>query len=92
MDRRKQLLGGVFLLGGILGVVVVRYFFLIPIEVLGWKIFWHFLIEGKIMNLDAVAKSSTFLKCLIGFLVGGVILRIISEIIYKTFYEEKKQP
>ncbi len=62
-----------FLLGGIVGVAIVRYLILDPLEIIGWTIFWNALSEGRIMNLDSVFGSATFLKCAGGFIVGGFL-------------------
>ena len=61
------------LIGGILGVLVVRYFILEPIEVMGWNMFWSGISEGAQPNFKQVLKSDTFIKCAIGFAVGGFL-------------------
>jgi hypothetical protein len=58
-------------IGGILGVLLVRVFFLDGIEEIGWRIFWEGLGNGRMMNFGAVVQSSTFAKCLAGLVIGG---------------------
>jgi hypothetical protein len=60
-----------FLIGGVIGVAVIRAFFLDTIEELGWRMFWRALGEGGSMDLGRVLNSSTFTKCMLGFLAGG---------------------
>ena len=62
---------GLLLVGGVVGVLVVRYLLLDQVEVLGWRIFWSQLGEGNLMNVDTVFNSGTFWKCVAGYLVGG---------------------
>lgn len=71
-----------FIAGGILGVLIVRGFFLNPLQEIGWRLFWTQLAEGNMMDVDLVFKSATFAKCLAGFIIGGFIvisLRRISQ-------------
>lgn len=67
-------LQGWFWLGGILGVICVRIFFLDEIEGLGWRIFWEELANGRILEPATVLRSSTFAKSVAGFLVGGSVV------------------
>ena len=60
------------LAGAILGVLIVRGFFLDPVEELGWRMFWEGAARGQTMNLETVLRSSTFAKSLVGFVLGGV--------------------
>lgn len=71
MKNLNMLVTLAFLLGGIVGVCVIRAFFLDPIEQMGWTMFWEGLGHGEVMNLGAVVQSATFLKCLTGFLLVG---------------------
>jgi len=57
--------------GGVLGVLLVRALFLDPIEEIGWRMFWEGIFHGEIMDLGSVVQSTTFLKCLAGFVLGG---------------------
>jgi len=59
------------LVGGILGVLLVRGLFLDPIEEIGWRMFWEGLFNGQTMDMGTVVQSATFLKCLAGFVLGG---------------------
>jgi hypothetical protein len=63
--------GVLFFLGGVLGVLVVRGFFLDHLEELGWRMFWDGVANGRVMDLGRVFGSATFMKCLVGFVVCG---------------------
>jgi hypothetical protein len=65
----RVLLG--FIVGGIIGVAIVRAFFLDPIEQMAWSMFWQGVAHGDFMDSRTVLQSSTFLKCLTGFLLAG---------------------
>jgi len=71
-SRRTYVIVGL-LIGGFLGVVIVRTFLLDPFEQVGWTLFWRALAQGQIMDWGIVLQSSTFLKCLLGFVFGGAI-------------------
>ena len=73
MKYRNVLITVGFLLGGIIGVCLIRAFFLDPIEQMGWTMFWEGLGHGELMNLGAVVQSATFLKCIAGFLLVGAV-------------------
>lgn len=60
-----------FFVGGVIGVLLVRALFMDPIEVIGWGLFWSGLADGRMMNMEAVFGSTTFLKCVAGFILGG---------------------
>jgi len=70
-----------FLAGGIFGGVIVRLFFLDPIQIIGWNIFWKRLFEGRVLNLEYVYESATFLKCATGFLIGGIFSYALGKIV-----------
>ena len=58
--------------GAVAGVLIVRAFFLDWTQIWGWNMFW----DGKMMNsddLNTIFRSATFLKCVAGFIVGGVV-------------------
>jgi hypothetical protein len=57
--------------GGVAGVLLVRAFFLDPIEQLGWSMFWEGLANGQIMDLGTVVGSATFAKCMAGLVLGA---------------------
>jgi hypothetical protein len=59
--------------GGIIGVAVVRMFFLSSFQIMGWKIFWNNLSNIQFNMLRNVFESATFGKCLLGFIVGGIL-------------------
>ena len=66
-----------FMIGGVVGVVLVRAFFLNGLEELGWRLFWEGFLNGHLMNLGDVLNSSTFWKVFFGFLLcgfGGVLI------------------
>jgi hypothetical protein len=63
-----------FVLGGVLvGVVVIRTFFLDPMELMGWSMFWAGLFEGRIMDPAVVLESTTFWKSIGGAMAGGAM-------------------
>lgn len=62
---------GLLLVGGILGVLIVRYLVLDELEVIGWGMFWSGLGDGDMMDTDTLFNSSTFWKCVAGFVIGG---------------------
>ncbi|HYM76114.1 MAG TPA: WG repeat-containing protein [Candidatus Dormibacteraeota bacterium] len=57
--------------GGIVGVLIVRAFFLGPFEELGWRMFWEAVGEGRSIDLGMVVQSATFAKCLAGLVLGA---------------------
>ena len=59
--------------GGIVGVLLVRAFFLDPIEELGWRMFWEGIGNGRSMDLGMVVQSATFVKCVAGLVIGGAL-------------------
>lgn len=61
------------LAGGVVGVLIVRYYFLNPIQIIGWNLFWSNLSHFNFDLFKFIFKSATFGKCLVGFLVGGGI-------------------
>lgn len=73
-----------FVVGGILGVLIVRAFFLDPVEELGWRMFWEGLSNARVMNSEMVLKSTTFAKCVAGFLVGGLALAVLGIFLKKN--------
>jgi hypothetical protein len=64
---------GAAFLTGFFRVLLVRAAFLDPIEEIGWTMFWHRLAEGKTMRMEALFESTTFWKCVAGFLIAAVI-------------------
>jgi len=71
MNSRRIRIGLGFVLGGILGVCLIRALFLDPLEQMGWSMFWSGLGQGEDMNWGMVLQSATFLKCLTGFVLVG---------------------
>ena len=66
--------------GGIIGVAVVRIFFLNAFQVMGWKLFWNNLFNIHLSMIKHVFESATFGKCLLGFIIGGIIGAIVGKI------------
>jgi hypothetical protein len=60
------------LIGGSIGVLLVRLFLLDPFEKFAWGMFWSGLGNGRMMDLGIVLKSETFAKCAGGFVIAGV--------------------
>jgi hypothetical protein len=71
-ERNGVLLPLGFLVGGTVGVILVRILFLDSIETLAWSMFWSSVGNGQLMDMGTVLRSATFAKCVSGFLVAGV--------------------
>ncbi|SPF48736.1 exported hypothetical protein [Candidatus Sulfotelmatobacter kueseliae] len=67
-----------FCIGGIVGVVLVRAFFLDGLEEFGWRMFWEGLGNGRMMDPGMVLQSTTFLKCVGGLVIGGALGALIT--------------
>ncbi|MGH8580557.1 MAG: hypothetical protein ACREVK_10730 [Gammaproteobacteria bacterium] len=81
-DGRKEIqMKAMFGIAGVaLGLLVVRGFMLDPVEEIGWRMFWHELFQGNIGTdeLGEVFKSATFVKSLVGTLVGGALGLVVA--------------
>ena len=75
--------GIAFVVGSIVGVFIVRALFLDPVQIIGWDMFWNGISNGKMMNPEAVLKSETFLKCVGGFVVGGLLGVLVGSTVQK---------
>jgi hypothetical protein len=80
MKKNKVLLFA--LLGAIIGVAVVRMFFLNNIQVMGWKLFWNNLASLNFDMFKNAFESATFGRSVLGFLIGG-FLGILSSRVLK---------
>jgi hypothetical protein len=71
----------VVLIGAILGLLIVRGFFLDAAEEIGWRIFWDALFRGHIgmRGFKEVAGSATFVKSILGIGIGAVAGYIASK-------------
>src|SRR5208282_2047334 len=58
--------------GGFVGVLIVRAFFLGPIEELGWRMFWDAIGDGRSIDFGMVVQSATFAKCVAGLVLGAL--------------------
>lgn len=69
------------LIGAVVGLLVVRGFFLDPAEEIGWRIFWDALFRGHVgmRGIREVMSSATFAKSMLGVTVGAVIGFIASK-------------
>ncbi len=68
----KQIIA--FLLGGILGVAIVRLVFLDEVERLAFQIFWESIGKSQTgFTGEQILQSATFLKSLAGFVLTGVL-------------------
>jgi hypothetical protein len=67
------------LVGGVGGFMFVRSFMLDEIEEIGWRMFWHALLHEHLKAADwtMVFKSATFMKLLVGTVIGGATGYII---------------
>lgn len=79
----------VFIIGGIIGILVVRGFFLDTFEEIGWRLFWEGIIRGESMNSETVLKSATFTKSLAGFIIGGFVATFLWPKLRKADSEDK---
>lgn len=70
--KARKLFSLLFIAGGVIGVLIVRSFFLEPFQEMGWHMFWNGLTNGEPMDIGMVFKSTTFAKCLGGFIIGGL--------------------
>jgi hypothetical protein len=63
------------LIGAVFGLLVVRGFFLDPVEEIGWRIFWDALFRGHISmrGMEEVIGSATFAKSMLGIGAGVVV-------------------
>jgi len=61
------------LIGGVIGIFIVKEFFLNPIQIAGWKMFWGSLPDAGFVDIKTALSSKTFLKSALGFTVGAVI-------------------
>ena len=68
------------LAGAVFGLLIVRGFFLDPVEEVGWRIFWEALFRGHISmrGMKEVVGSATFAKSMLGITVGAVVGYIAS--------------
>ncbi len=69
----KNLIIFLTIIGAIVGVAVVRLFFLNSMQILGWNLFWENLSKFNFDMFRLISKSETFRKCFFGGLIGGGI-------------------
>ena len=62
------------LLGGIIGVVIVRYVVYSKPQIVLWKRFCNQLLDFKFQGLQTFVTSNTGIYALVGFGVGCLIL------------------
>jgi hypothetical protein len=62
-------------IGVIVGVLVVKSFWLDPIELMGWEFFWEAVFKGNLSggDMEMILKSTTLYKSLLGFFLGAYI-------------------
>ena len=84
---KTSIIGAV--VGSIIGVLIVRAFFLDPIQILGWNIFWERIADGELMHPDIAFRSNTFFKCVAGFIIGGIVGAYSGTILIKYFPSSK---
>ncbi|TYB32088.1 MAG: hypothetical protein FXF47_00450 [Candidatus Mcinerneyibacterium aminivorans] len=61
------------LIGGIIGLLIVRNFFLNPVQIAGWKMFWGSFPDAGLISIDTALSSKTFVKSALGFVIGAVV-------------------
>ncbi len=68
------------MIGALLGLLVVRGFFLDPVEEMGWRIFWDALFRGHIgvRGIKEVLQSATFAKSMLGIMSGALAGYLVS--------------
>lgn len=71
------------IVGGIIGVLIVRYFFLNQLQIIGWNLFWKNLSRLNFDMFKLVFKSATFGKCLLGFIIGAIAGGVIGKLASK---------
>jgi drug/metabolite transporter (DMT)-like permease len=71
-QRKKGLVELAELVGGVLGVVCVRLFLLNPIEEIGFSMVVNNPTRISSGDINTILHSTTFWKCVIGFLVGAI--------------------
>ena len=59
-------------IGAVIGLALVRAFWLDQIELIAWEIFWSEFGNSRNIKLSKVLQSQTFLKCTAGIVVGTV--------------------
>ena len=75
LAREKKLRVVFTLAGAIIGLMIVRSFMFDQIEELGWRMFWDAFLHGRLGERDMgmVFQSATFMKSLVGLILGGVL-------------------
>lgn len=58
-------------IGAVIGVAVVRMFFLNSLEIVGWNLFWEYFTHFRIDMFRLIFKSATFGKFVTGSLIGA---------------------
>lgn len=77
--RKKGLVELAELGGGVLGVVCVRLFLLNPIEQIGFSMVVNNPTKISSGDLSTIMHSTTFWKCVVGFLIGAVAGRFAAK-------------
>lgn len=67
---KKNLIVILAIIGAIIGVAVVRLFFLNTFQIIGWNLFWKNLFHLNFDMFKLVFKSATFGKCVLGAIIG----------------------
>ncbi|MGE4288594.1 MAG: hypothetical protein AB7E36_07895 [Salinivirgaceae bacterium] len=71
MKKNKVLIFA--LVGAVIGVAVVRMFFLNSLQIMGWKLFWNNLASLNFEMFKNAFESATFGNSVLGFLIGGFL-------------------
>jgi hypothetical protein len=68
----------VTLFGAVVGLLVVRGFFLDEVEEAAWRIFWERSTKQP-FSVHDVLTSATFAKCAAGAVVGGLLAYVVEQ-------------
>jgi hypothetical protein len=71
------------IIGGVVGVAVVRMFMLNYFQIVGWNLFWKNLSHFNFDMIKLVFKSATFGKCFLGFIIGAVAGGVLGAMVSK---------
>ena len=72
------------IIGGVIGVLIVRGWHLNFVQEIGWRMFWNGVESGDHWcATDTVLHSATFAKCVVGFVIGGLIFELLWPLLWR---------